>query len=267
MTGAEQDQYALRLSPVELERYRMMAEVARESEADLWDTAGIRPGAVVADVGCGPGGMFPALVAAVGDAGRVVAVDGDPEAVAAARALVDANGWDNVSVEVGRADSTGIEPGSVDVVNMRHVLAHNGPREQQIVDHLATLVKPGGSVYLVDVYGAALYTKPEDPDVTELNDAYTRFHAERGNDLKTGTRLDDLLRAAGMDVVDFQGWYNIIKPQGKMRPPSWAARDAMIAAGVISADDLDRYDAALERVLSQNATIFAPVFGAVGRKA
>lgn len=33
---------------------------------------------------------------------------------------------------------------------LRHVLAHNGGQEQAIVGHLATLIRPGGSVYLAD---------------------------------------------------------------------------------------------------------------------
>lgn len=62
MTGSTTDGYPLALSEPELERYRMMAEHARAEEADLWDTAGMVPGAAVADVGCGPGAMFPAIV-------------------------------------------------------------------------------------------------------------------------------------------------------------------------------------------------------------
>jgi SAM-dependent methyltransferase len=259
-------EYALQLSPAELERYRMMAEAARNAETDLWQLAGIVPGAVVADVGCGPGAMFPAIVESVGATGRVVGVDGVAGTVAQAQALVDAYGWPNVSVQQGKADDTGLPAASFDAVMMRHVLAHNGPREQQIVDHLATLPKPGGHVYLVDVHGAALYTRPEDPDVSELNAAYNRFHAEQGNDLKTGLRLDELVRAAGLEVVDYRGWYNIIHRVGNMRPPSWAARDAMVAAGVIRAADLPRYEAALERLVAAQPTIFAPVFGAVGRR-
>jgi SAM-dependent methyltransferase len=243
-----------------------MAEEAKAAESDLWQLAGIVPGASVADVGCGPGAMFPAIVTAVGPDGRLAGVDGVPGTVAQAQALVDANGWQNVTVSVGKADDTGLAPGSVDTVMMRHVLAHNGREEQAIVDHLATLVKPGGHVYLVDIDGSAFHTKPADPDVDELNEAYRTFHAQQGNDLLTGLRLDDLLKAAGMDVVAYRGWFNIVKPQGQMRPPSWAARDAMIAAGVISAGDLGRYEAGLDRVLGQDATIFAPLFGAVGRK-
>jgi ubiquinone/menaquinone biosynthesis C-methylase UbiE len=266
MTSTGADQYALRMSPAEQDRYRMMAELAREAEADLWAIAGLSPGAVVADVGCGPGGMFPALVAAVGDTGRVVAVDGDPEAVAAAEALVQANGWTNVSVRVGRADDTGIEPGSVDVVNMRHVLAHNGPREQQIVNHLATLVKPGGNVYLVDIDAAAMRVRPTNEGAEEMTAAYLRFHAQQGNDLETGLRLRELLAAAGLEVVAYRGWYNIVAPPPGVRPPAWAARNAMVAAGVATEDDLARWEAALDELGEQRPTIFATLFGAVGHK-
>ncbi|MCU1655621.1 MAG: Methyltransferase type 11, partial [Pseudonocardiales bacterium] len=143
-TTPAEPQYALVLSEAELQRYRMMAEAARADEADLWQLAGIRPSARVADVGTGPGAMLTALAGAVGDGGSVAAVDADPDAVAAASALVGAAGLGNVTVRAGQADATGLEPASFDAVMVRHVLAHNGGREQAIVDHLAQLLRPGG---------------------------------------------------------------------------------------------------------------------------
>jgi SAM-dependent methyltransferase len=148
--------YPLELDQAEVERYRTMAEAARQAEADLWEPAGIVAGARVADVGCGPGAMLPALSAAVGPDGRVTAVDADPEAVAAARALVAAASLGNVAVREGRADATGLEAGSLDVVMLRHVLAHNGGAEDAIVAHLATLLGSGGRLYLVDTDGTAI---------------------------------------------------------------------------------------------------------------
>lgn len=266
MTSSTGDGYALRLGDAERERYRMMAELARVAEADLWQAAGLVSGAAVADVGCGPGAMFPALVSCVGTAGTVTGIDGDPGAVAQAQSLVDANGWGNVEVRVASASDTGIAAASLDAVTMRHVLAHNGPTEQHIVDHLATLVRPGGCVYLVDIFGDAFSFRPDDPDLTDLNEAYLRFHAARGNDLRTGLRLDGLLERAGLEVVEYRGWYNIAHPQGEIRPPSWAAREAMVAAGIATAADLDRWGAALDRVSTQSPTVFAPLFGAVGRR-
>ncbi|MGH7750409.1 MAG: SAM-dependent methyltransferase, partial [Candidatus Dormibacteria bacterium] len=61
-----------------------MAERARETEAGLWERAGVVPGAAVADVGCGPGAVLVLLAEIVGDAGSVTGVEPDPQARAAA---------------------------------------------------------------------------------------------------------------------------------------------------------------------------------------
>ena len=79
--------YSLLLSDAERARYRLMAERASGEEARLWQQAGIRPGARVVDIGCGPGAMLPPLAAAVSPHGSVVGVDADPDAVSAARSI------------------------------------------------------------------------------------------------------------------------------------------------------------------------------------
>jgi len=143
--------YALAVSDVEIARYRMMAQSAVETESDRWVFAGVLAGATVADVGCGPAVISVELARRVGPGGHVVAVERDESAIAAAREVIRQSGVDNVNLHSGEAAATGIATGSVDVVMMRHVLAHNGGREQAIVDHLVTLVRPGGAVYLADV--------------------------------------------------------------------------------------------------------------------
>src|SRR6266536_1903118 len=154
-------EYALTLSDAELARYKFMADEARASEAELWQRAGIVAGAQVADVGCGPGALLPAWADAVGPTGRVVGVDADPSAVAAAQALVVASGLDHVSVRPGRADATGLAPASFETAVLRHVLAHNGGREDAVVAHLVSLLRPGGCVYLVDVAVPAIRRVPD----------------------------------------------------------------------------------------------------------
>jgi SAM-dependent methyltransferase len=267
--GSGQDGgYALALGEVEIGRYRMMAEQARATEADLWRTAGIVPGARVADVGCGPGALLPALAAEVGPTGRVTGVDGDPAAVAAARAYTADS--DRVTVVEGRADATGLPSGWFDVVMVRHVLAHNGGREEAIVAHLGTLLRPGGCLYLVDVDGTAMRMMPDDDaDLADLHERYLRFHAGRGNDLRAGLRLAGWLRGAGLDVVEYRGSYAIMPLPPGIRPPSWAARAAMVDAGVATEQDLARWGAALDRLDSAQArpTVFAPSFVAIGRRA
>jgi ubiquinone/menaquinone biosynthesis C-methylase UbiE len=258
--------YALTLSEDELQRYRFMADAARQSEQDLWQAAGITPGATVADIGCGPGALFPAIMDAIGPAGHLIGVDGNAGTVAAAQAMIDTHVWPNATVQVGQAEATGLPDGSVDVAMVRHVLGHNGPTEQQIVNHLAALVRPGGHLYLVDVDASMVRVRPPDPDFESLDETYRAFHAARGNDLEVGLRLSRLLTTAGLEVAAYRAWIQILVPTGEFRPPAWAAREAMKAAGFASDADIARWDAALTALTADPPTIFFPIFGAVGRR-
>jgi SAM-dependent methyltransferase len=188
--------------------------------------------------------------------------------VAAARALAAAAGLANVSVAEARADHTGLAPGSLDAVMLRHVLAHNGGAEDAIVGHLATLVRPGGCVYLVDADGTAIRSLPEHADLTDLADRYAAFRSARGDDNRAGLRLADRLVRAGLEVVEFRGRYFIGQPPPGVRPPSWAAREAMVAAGVATEEDVGRWERAFHEVEAAPVapTVFAPFFAAVGRR-
>jgi SAM-dependent methyltransferase len=260
--------YALTMSDAEIRRYLMMAERARESEADLWATAGIGEGVTVADIGCGPAATTAVLAAAVGPNGHVTGVEPDESALAAGRQLIAQAHLANVTLQQGNAESSGLAPGSFDVVMMRHVLAHNQASEQQIVDALAALVKPGGCVYLMDIEGTASRLQDLDPALADLMERYAEFHRRRGNDLQAGLRLGKLLTAAGLELVVHRGWYQIMTPPPGVRPPPWAAREAMLAAGVVTQDDVERWSDALDRMDAdaKKPTIFMPQFVAVGRK-
>ena len=260
--------YALTLSEAELGRYQWMAANARRIEAQFWAEAGIVEGAAVADVGCGPGAIATVTAQIVGPTGRVAAVDQDETAVETATALAAQLGLTNVTFQHGDATATGLEPESFDVVIMRHVLAHNGGREQAIVDHLASLLKPGGCVYLLDVEMTGIRTRPVAPDLDEIGSRYRAFHAGRGNDTSVGLRLGELVQAAGLELVVHRGWYEIGDLPPGFRPPAWAAREAMVAAGVADQADLDRWNAALEwrDAHPSRLTVFIPYLSAIGRR-
>lgn len=174
----------------------------------------------------------------------------------------------NATVQVGPADASGLEEGTFDVVMLRHVLAHNGRAEQRIVDHLAALAKPGGRVYLVDVSLGSSAMSPTSPFFTEVTETYARFMSERGNDVNAGFTLADRLAAAGLAVEEFRGWFTILQPPPGMRPPPWAARDAMVEAGVLRETDLARWerDFALLDAAQPRPTLFMPSFVGIGRK-
>jgi precorrin-6B methylase 2 len=261
-------EYTLVMSEAEVGRYRFMAERAQALEADDWTAAGIRSGATVADIGCGPAAMSVVIAGIVGASGRVIAVERDAASFAQAQQLVGAARVTNVDLRQGEATSTGIDPESVDVVMMRHVLAHNGGHEQEIVNGLASLVKPGGSVYLVDVDLTATRMRHLADELADLNESYVRFHVLRGNDPMVGLRLGELLANAGLVDVRHTGRYTITPAPPGIRPPAWAARDAMVAEGVITDADVDRWGAAFDRLDTavDRPTMFFPMFIGVGRK-
>lgn len=262
------DGYALQISEAEIARYQVMAKRAQASEAELWTEAGIRPGARIADVGCGPAAALALMAQAAGPAGWVSGVDGDDGALSRARALLADAGVENADVRLGRADATGLEAAAFDTVVLRHVLAHNGGSEQRIVNHLATLVRPGGFVYLVDVDLSAMRMHPPSADLADLTAKYVDFHSGRGNDPQVGLRLSELASGAGLDVIHFRGWFEVTVAPVGMRPPSWAARAAMVASGVASDADLTRWAAAFDALdkAQERPLIFPALFAVVARR-
>ena len=259
------DDYTLQLSEPERDRYRAMAQWAVEDESHLWAAAGIGPGAIVADVGCGPGAVLARLAEAVAPGGRADGVDGVEGTVAAA--AEETAGAEGVTTRVGLADDTGLAPGTYDVVMCRHVLAHNGGREASIVGHLAALARPGGAVYLADVDLTAIREIPEDPELV-LHQRYAEFHASLGNDPTVGLHLGDLLEGAGCTVERFQAVGRVLQLPLGVRPPSWAARDAMVASGLVTADDVARTGAALDRIEASGVSprVALASYVAIGRK-
>jgi hypothetical protein len=82
-----------------------------------------------------------------------------------------------------------------------------------------------------------------------------------------GLRLDELLRTAGLDLVEFSGRYGIRKAEPGLRGPAWAAREAIVEAGLATPADVARWSAAFERAdgRSDRPTLFVPMFVAIGR--
>jgi precorrin-6B methylase 2 len=69
----------------------------------------LKPGDRVVDAGCGFGGSFPYLVDSVGSSGEVVGVEISPQMAINARKRIAANGWSNVRIVEGRAQTVKLE--------------------------------------------------------------------------------------------------------------------------------------------------------------
>lgn len=258
--------YALRISDAEVERYQTMARRAARDEAAVWAECGISPGARVVDLGCGPGAVSVEMARLVGGAGGVVGVDQDAASLAVADELSRRAGVSNVEWVHADAASTGL-PAGFDVVMMRHVLGHVGSKLNAIIEHAVSLLRPGGCLYVMDGDATALRFDPVDDDYADLYARYAQFHVHGGKDLALGPRLGSILGQAGLEVTHRYAGYEIVSPVPGGGGP-WAARDAMVTAGMATPEDLQRWQRAIERVAADpGSALFAPRFAAAGRKA
>ena len=114
----------------------------------------VKPGAAVADIGAGNGFFTTRLAAAVGQSGRVLAVDIGAEALRRLRARVDSDGLKNVEVIEGAVDDPRLPAESLDaalIVNAYHEMTEH----QAMLAHIRKALKPGGRLVIVEPIGQA----------------------------------------------------------------------------------------------------------------
>jgi ubiquinone/menaquinone biosynthesis C-methylase UbiE len=111
--------------------------------------AGIAPGDVVADVGAGTGAFLEPLVAAVGEAGQVVAVEISIRFVEHLRQVADEAGYDNVTTVFSSFTSATLPPASVDKIIVIDTYHHFDDFASMLASMFHAL-RPGGVMTVVD---------------------------------------------------------------------------------------------------------------------
>lgn len=110
---------------------------------------GLYPGMVVADIGAGTGYFIPHLSRAVGETGRVLALDVEEEMVRYMDTLVENEEIINVKPRAVPPDDPSLPPAGVDrvlIVNTWHHIADRVTYAGKIAEGLA----PAGTVWIVD---------------------------------------------------------------------------------------------------------------------
>jgi len=237
-------EYTFVLDEAEIGRYRAMAARALEAEVDLWKLAGIHAGRRVLDLGCGPGNFLPTLVERTGFNGAVTAVERSDDALKAARAVLRAADLEH-RVRISQADATetGVPPGSIDVVMIRNVLMHNGPRIAQILAHVRDLLTPGGTLLSVETSVDDIRYPGESAGEKELDDRWAAMMRSQGNDPNIGRTLAAQLTAHGFLPLATGTHTDVLMIE---RSPAWTARDRLVATGFATVEDVHRWGAAIE---------------------
>ena len=126
---------------------QVAAPTFAEETAHIAKALQLTAGMTVADVGAGDGSYSAFLSDQVGNSGRVYATEIE-------RAKVDAigrtvTGKDNVTVLLGKEESTGLPEQCCDRILLRRVFHHMHQPEAMLKSMLASL-KPGGMIAIID---------------------------------------------------------------------------------------------------------------------
>ncbi len=112
--------------------------------------AGLRPGEVVVDLGCG-GGIDTILAAhAVAPAGRAIGLDMLPEMLELAARHAAEAGVRNVEWVRGELEAIPLPAGSVDVVISNGVV-NLSPRKSRAFAEIFRILRPGGRMVVADI--------------------------------------------------------------------------------------------------------------------
>jgi arsenite methyltransferase len=111
---------------------------------EVLDMLALRPGETVVDIGAGPGFLAAEMAAAVGDSGRVYAVDPSESMRTLARGRVSV-----IDVRDGTADALPLPDASVDAAVTTQVLEYVADLPGALAE-MRRVLRPGGRVLILD---------------------------------------------------------------------------------------------------------------------
>ena len=125
-------------------------ERSREERPDLLlAEQQLKPGMVVADIGAGSGYHTRRMAEAVGKAGKVYAVDVQPQMVQMLSAIAREERYSNVKPILSTVDNVKLPAGSVDLAVMVDVY-HELEFPLEVLQSIVKSLKPGGRVVFVE---------------------------------------------------------------------------------------------------------------------
>lgn len=183
----------------ELERLRAQVELVRSMERAYLTALGLAPTATMLDLGCGPGYLSEVL-GELAPQGRVIGVDVDPGLLARARESFAKRGWSHGEFVEAWADKLPLPDHGVDLVYSRFLFQHLAD-PAGVLREVRRVLRPGGTVVLVDTDDAGLAVYPEPKSFRALLEGSHKAQARAGGDRFVGRKLKSLLVAAGFEEV------------------------------------------------------------------
>jgi len=235
-------------------------------------------GATVLEAGCGTGCQTVHLAAA-NPGTQFVSVDISPASLSIARTALDARGLANVELRQGDLLDLNAEEADADRrydhIFVCFVLEHL-PGPSAALRALRRVLKPGGTITVIEGDHGSFYCHPETPRARQTVDCLVRLQAQAGGDALIGRRLFPLLREAGFgqpQVEPRMVYVDGSTPElieGFSRNTFIAmvrsVREQALSAGLMSAGDWDAGIAEMERAATPEGSFCYTFFRATAQR-
>jgi SAM-dependent methyltransferase len=184
--------------------YDRRANVRLQDQADalvelLHSDTAYRDGSTVLEAGCGVGAQTMTL-ARRSPGAHIVSVDIAAASLATARAKVEAAGLANVHFQQADIFALPFERGSFDHVFVCFVLEHLS-RPLEALERLKALVKPGGTVTVIEGDHGSTYFHPDSQAAYDAIRCQVELQRAAGGNANIGRELYPLLLRAGLRNV------------------------------------------------------------------
>jgi ubiquinone/menaquinone biosynthesis C-methylase UbiE len=229
--------------------------VVRRDKEESYKLLGLVPGASVLEVGCGPATDTLALAALVGPEGSVVGVDFDPEMVALADARTrESNLGATVTHQVADAMALPFPDDTFDACRSERVFQHL-PDPAGALTEMIRVTRPGGRIVVFDTDHSSRTLDSPERDIWRR---LTLYHCEHQiTSPWSAQQLYRMFREAGLGNVTAEPRSTaVFSLEFARRATGWdALRTNAVAAGAVTADEMERIDASMEADAA-NGTFF-----------
>ncbi|MGI9523816.1 MAG: class I SAM-dependent methyltransferase [Hyphomicrobiaceae bacterium] len=236
-------QYPIATSLDEFARLKIQSDLFREDARAALQRLGSGAGFRVLDLCCGVGGITDVLSDWVGERGTVVGADIDNAKLEHARLWAIEGMSSNIEFVQADAFASGLDPASFDLAHTRFAISviQDGIG---ILDHMTTLVRPGGFLFVEEADTQTMQCVPPSRDwdraLKLMKDAFVKV----GANTSMGTALRGIFIDMGLTEVDVKICVHALTADDPMMmhlPLTLSAmRSAIVSLNLIEADDLDR---------------------------
>ena len=219
-----------------------MADVGGDVTERLLADAGVAAGMQVLDIGCGRGDVSLMLARRIGGAGRVLGIDHDAAAVAAANQRARELGVPNLHFTQADLGALGPEFGPFDAIVGRRVLMYL-PEPLLALRQLAAVLRPGGLVVFQEHDATMVPGRLTPLPLHEQAHRWVWQTVEReGADIHVGFKLATLFTQAGLVVECVRAEAIVQTPTGQQHSTEAIVRAMLpriVQHGVASATEID----------------------------